>query len=181
MVLSGLRIIVEALNSGVYGVNEQLERVPVDTGDAQPPPIVSVLDLTRDVEVLTLGVNGLGGIAPPALICAPEDPAVMAGEIEGAGIRRDGEAVSYSVAYATREPDLADACRNGLYTMRAIEQVIGHLMKTSNIADRTRNGVVLQSCVEISYGLVVENLTDGTVTAALSATFQPRNTNPLPA
>lgn len=180
MVVEGLRILVDALNSPVYGVNEQLERVPVDTGDSQPPAILSVLDLTRNVEVLTLAAQGLGGIAAPALICAPEEPVVLNGELEGAGIRRDGEAVSYSVTYATRDPDLAQASLDGLYTMRAIEQVIGHLMKTSNIADRTRNGVVLQTCVEISYGLVVENLTDGTVTAALSATFQPRNTTPLP-
>lgn len=180
MVISGLRILVSALENPAYGINEQLDRVPVDTSDGQPPAILSVLDLTRHPEVLALGTNGLGGIAPPALICAPEDPVVAMGEIEGAAIRRDGEAVSYSVTYATREPDLAQACRDGLYTMRGIEQVIGHLMKQANEADRTRNGVVLTYCTQISYGLVVENLADGTVTAALSAVFVPRNLNPLP-
>lgn len=180
MVIEGMRILVDALESPVYGVNEQLERVPKDVADPQPAAVMSVLELTSNPEVLGIVENGIGGIAWPALVVAPEEPVVYSGELEGAAIRRDGESVGYSVTYVTREADIAAACRDGLYTMRAIEQTIAHLMKGANEADRTRNGIVLQYCIEIVYGLLNVQIDDGTIAAGLSVSFQPRNLNPLP-
>ena len=174
MVLNGLRILVAALDDPNIGVNAMIQRLPLDGSDAAPKRIRRILDPTvRGNDNI---LRGDFGTTFPALIVSPEEPVVAQGEIEQ--VYRDGENLSYSVSYATSDSDLAQAMREGLYVCRAIAGVIAELMDVGNIAMRTRNGIVLQYCISITYGTVIDEINEGLVTAAFSANFQVRDINP---
>lgn len=175
MVLNGLRILKSWIEREDHGVNAELQRVPLDAGDPKPRAVRRILDVTRDAGVL----RGDYGHVFPVLACAPEEPVVARGEIEQN--RRDAEAVSFSIIYVDSDADLAQAVRDGLYTMRALEQSVGRMMRSENVnTHRTRNGIVLQYCVSILYGTVIEEVAEGWMTAAFTATFQARNIMPQP-
>lgn len=174
MVLNGLRITTDWFGDATRGVNAQIDRLPLDGNDPRPKHIRKILDVTKDPGVL----SGDFGRTFPALVGAPEDPAVMKGEINQ--VYRDGESMSFSWLYVSGDADRAQAVRDGLYTCRAMEQSIAHLMDVGNVASRTRNGIILQSCIAITYGTVIEEAAEGWITAAFTAEFQPRNITPKP-
>ena len=174
MILSALRIIVAALEDPTIGVNAQILALPLDGNDGRPSRIKYVRETTLDSDI----VFGRLPADWPGLIVTADGATTIEGEIRN-GVYQEGVGMAVAIRYATRDPDAAQANRNGLYTLTAIRRTINELFDTANQADRLRNGIYLISCREMIEGPLFEERETGTITAALVAEFVARDTAPV--
>lgn len=168
MILEGIRITADALADDVIGVNARIDKLKQDDGDPKPPDVLKVWDTTRHPQAVT------GQVGPePCLIVSQERPVVVDGE--RGTIYRDADDLAIAIRYATGKADVAVAMRDGLYTLRAILESIEELAKNENVAKRTRNSVCLDVIQRLVYGQLLEEMTDGRVTAAVIVGWHARD------
>lgn len=146
MILESLRIVTDALRDPAYGVNAQLDGIPVDDEDAVPEQVVFIGDSTRDEEVAEW-------IAPPrvpAIYVVQASPASLEGDSPTG--RRDGERIALGLWYIGRDSDRARSNTSAHYTLRAVVRTLDTLFSNVNAADRTRNSVSLIDLDSLTWG-----------------------------
>ncbi len=175
MIVETIDLFAEALESGTYGVNAQLDTLERETGDPSPARIKAVLSSLRSDDV----ARGEAGPHWPVLVLTVEEPAEAEGEV--ATVYRDARRFPVTVRYVSREPDTAQGVRDGLYTMRAILRTLAKWSQDDpDGATRKRRGIVVVSTNSVLFGEAREDpAADGAaVTAKLVADLYVRDCIP---
>jgi len=167
MILETIRVLADALADPATGINAELEALPLDTGDSEPPKVAAVLDETRHEVDAALDW--------PVLTVTLEAPAEVAGGV--GAVYRDGTVI-LGVRYVTADTDMERVGQDTLYTLRAMVRVVRGLMLNARLADRQRIGVTVQVCQGLTYGPLEEDSGEGVATGALVAEFRVRDGAP---
>lgn len=173
MILEALRSWVDALEDSAIGVNAKLPGLPQDSGDATPPDILWVEDVTQDDDAFQ------GRLPPdfPGLVVGPTGAAATAdGEV--AQTFRDARDVGVVTEYVAGKADLAEGLQDALYTQRAIMRTLEDWMSNSNDSMRTRNDVRVQRCTEIRFGSISVDDANGRIILPATFDFQVRDLKP---
>lgn len=141
MHLNVTRIIADAAEDAVYGVNAWLASVPKDASDAIPSN-VTVRDQTRnDTAARAFAQAQEPDGDGPWLDIAAVEPAEIQQLHTGGDTTADGFGVYFR--WRIRSASTADAVTEGFLTMRAVRRFLRELCKDAQAADRIRNGVQL--------------------------------------
>lgn len=173
MLLEAVRIFADALDDVSYGVNAQLPDIERDAGDPQPPDIRWVKDVSRDQGA----VEGRLPSDWPGIVVGPSGFAARA-EGQVTTEKRDAEDVGVTAEWVSGKSDLADALRDGLYTLRAIQRTLDDLFEAAQDADRSRNNCRLLNAQDLEFGEIIIDDDAGRVVLPTTIRFYMRDDNP---
>lgn len=176
MIVEVPELLAAALRHDTYGVNAQLESVPLREGHERPPDLVAVLEPTEDD---TAARNPETPNEWPVVVVSWQN----VGDVDGTVTRQNRDAGTYTLAlsYVTRRADCAAAVRDAGYTLRAMLRTLRVLeTKDPNVeGERTLRGVVLRAFKPMTVpGPIVVQKSGVGITAALLVTCEVRDTEP---
>jgi len=175
VIVEAVELTRQILDHSTIGVNTKLSGVPRFTGHAEPPQVADVVSALDDDDV---GRDQLP-VKSPALIVGAGPPFTIQGT-SMTGAYADGEDGGVVVQYATNDPDLAEATRDALYTMRAVLRSIRESMENANESIRTANDVVLVAGMEFRAGRRLISRQEGAIVAQADVIYHVRDTAPNP-
>ena len=136
MILEAARIVREWLGHPTYGVNAMLALVPRDGGDPAPPSVVAIEDeVTNPRAAVGRPATSLPALQVDVLGVDVIENQVVTDQGDGTCVVR--------IRYAAAKANVADAKRDGSYTIRAVAWSLRTLYRQSNEASRTRNSLRL--------------------------------------
>lgn len=173
MLLEAVRIWADALDDTGYGVNAKLADIELDGSDPRPPNIRWVKDVSRDR-------GAIEGRLPsdwPGLVVGPAGtPARAEGQVSTD--KRDARDVAVTAEWVSGKPDLADALREGMYTLRAIQRTLDDLFESAQDADRNRNNIKLLNADEVEFGEIIIDDDTGRIVLPTTVRFYMRDESP---
>lgn len=175
MLVETVEITRQILDHASMGVNQKLAGVPRFSGHAEPPQLSAVVSALDDDDV---GRDQLP-VNSPSLIVGSGPPFTIEGT-SMTGDYADAEDGGVVVQYATNDPDLAEATRDALYTMRAVLRSIREAMENANESVRTANDVVVVSAREFRAGRRLITRQEGAIVAQADVIYMVRDTAPNP-
>lgn len=171
MIIETIRAVADALTTGSYGVNYQIQNLSVESGDVQPPQIVEIVDETRSDEV---AVGRYPKNYPCLVVTLDGNPTLQGDVVSGV---RDGE-VSVVIRYITKDADSAKSVVDTYNTLRAVMRTLKEFNSNIRSADRMRNDVQIIECLNVEVTQTFQQLEDSFNTGAVKATFRVRDIQP---
>lgn len=172
MILETVRIVADWLTHATHGVNALRGSVPLDTG-VSAPPVVTVLDSTRDGRIARGGVPT--GVELPALCVSPADTPLEQGVPTVRPWPPDAT-VTVLIRVAMSLQDTAAAERDASQLVRAVWRSIGLLMTTdAGMSARSRASVQLISVRQLQAATLYEADQDTMVTGGVLVTCHVRD------
>lgn len=169
MWLEPVRMVADWLEHPVYGVNAILATVPIEAGDAAPPPVQDVRDETRDDDVA--GDRLPTGVSPVLAVTAYTLDAITGQVSQG---QRDFRP-TILVRFGIREPRKARANTVASYIYRAAVRSLHALHENANVAARTRNGIHVYDCAEMRIIPALQPLEGSTASGGIIVTYNARD------
>lgn len=172
MILETIRIVVDALEHSSEGVNAELQSIPIDSGDARPPDIVSVLDPTQSDAAAR---QESGDDWPVLLVDSVREARSEALQSQ---TNIDANSIPLGIAYITHDPDSAESVQDTLYTLRAVLRAVNNLQDRDS--DRKRNDVQILKPNEAAWREIPggADLGPGTATGMVMVDFHVRDLSP---
>lgn len=177
MILETVRIVADWLNHGTHGVNALLPSIPAAEADVDvvTPPLVTILDSTRDGRVARGQMPDVSSDELPALLVTPADQTVES-QSPAAGLYPSDASVTVLVRYVTSNLDTAKAERDASHTLRAVSRSLRLLFTTANSETaRSRANVQLISPRDQRLATLYESNDDTVVTGGLLVTYHARD------
>jgi hypothetical protein len=171
MLLETIRMVTDALNSSVYGVNTKLAGLSIDSTDSVPTSLAAIVDETRSDEV---AVGRTPNTYPLLAVTLDGDTSLngfLFSEI------RDGS-VTLVIRYITESQNAAVGNSEAFYVLRAVQQTLADFVSNDNASDRVRNNVLILEMTELQHVNMFENINDALVVGALKPTFRVRDIAP---
>lgn len=146
MIVEGLRLVAAWLGHETHGVAAQLATMTFDGSDSAPAAPTIVEETTNDLAAMGRAAeaspNGAGGVL--GVVALPLEDASGAVTTPGRDLT-----LRLMVQYANASPNLADARRDGYYTLRAVLLSLRALTLEATPAERTRGSIALVSLDEL--------------------------------
>lgn len=171
MILETIRMIADALESEVYGVNVQLQTLFINLEDTTPDDVEYVADETRDADVAV----GRYPEAYPCLVVTLDGTVPLNGEV--VSNYRDGE-LNIIVRYIHDSIETAKARTNAYYTLRAVQKCLRVFFSNLYAEDREQNGVQILECLSVEHVPMYDNISDTMVISGLRVKMFVRDTTP---
>ncbi len=166
-----IRIVSAALVHATYGVNVQLETVPLAEEHRKPHPIVKFLDATEDDEVLVQPRP----LDYPAIVTSIQTRAES--DSEFGGVFRDWNSVEVFIDLIVGTAD-AFSARDVLYTLRAIVKCLHDLMDPVNTEDTQLNNICIFQINSIAIEPAALELPSGMIVGTVIPNFFVRDQQP---
>lgn len=182
MMNEAIDLVATWLADGTHGVNALLPSVPRKAGDAEPPPIASILASTRS------GMAARGNIPSkaalyPALVVAQDGRAEL--DLANWPTTWDCPSFPIGILYLAREVESDVGVRDANYTIRAILRSLYRLIGPDVAAAVTaRNNVYGNSSIAVSYmgGVelidTVSEIDDGVILGGVKVKLRVRDNSP---
>lgn len=178
MIWADVLILRDGFADPTYGVNRQLESLPLEPGHRRPEPIKQVMSVLTDARaaLMQAGADQAVGNAP-AIVLLADEPTRWDGEVATA--KRDGECTVLACVI-TRQGDPDRANLEAAYYLHAMVRTVRELMALDpNLPARKKGGVSLVSVRNIEASLQGVPLKDSSVIAgSLALTCFTRDTQP---
>lgn len=175
MIAEAIELTRQILDDSTLGATQKLSGVPTFDGHSRPPDVAAVVNALDDDDVARDQLP----VKSPSLIVGP-GPGF---EIEGqsmTGAYADADRGGVVVQYASRDPDFAEATRDGLYTLRACMRSLRDAMENANESKRKANDVVLISVQTFRAGALFQPRQEGAIVAQLDVIYSARDCAPNP-
>lgn len=173
MILETLRMVVDALQTGSYGVNYQIASGSFSDSDTGPDPVLSFYDETRNAQVAQ-GQIPVPMNYPGIVVTLQSDPDLIP-EVENN--YRDAH-IEICITAVIKDTDTERANTNTFYTLRAIEQCIRVFNSNAHAQDRQRNNIQIINATAMRHTKQFKNPDDGLIMGSLQITYLVRDIAP---
>lgn len=166
-----IRVVTAALQHDTYGVNKQLQTIPLAEGHRKPKLVKRFLDASENDEVL---------VAPrpldyPSIVVSMQTRAESDSEM--GGVFRDWNSVEIFIDLIVGTADVFSA-RDVLYTLRAIIKSLHDLMDPVNSSDTQQNNVCIIAINSIAFEPAALELPSGLIVGTVIPNFFVRDQQP---
>lgn len=146
MILEAVLMVTDALEHSTEGVNAQIPKIPVESGDSSPPKVKRILNPLSNDEL----ARGQAPADFPTIVITQWGPSEEAGEVTTTANIREADRIPIAIGLIERATaDTAKARRRALYVVRAIKRSLRLLMDNARADDRERNQVQLIQLTEM--------------------------------